>query len=458
MAQFTCQYEAIGDCIELQFKYVCCSVVRIINVTHAAIEGISVTVTTPHVSGIILQQCSHLHIQSITERNNDNNGFVSNECGIVVYESSDIEMDSLKASNFSNGMWLYKSRNTSMLNVSAAHNGYDGLSLYYSTNTNITNVSAAHNGNHGIRLYYSTNTSMTNVSAAHNGNHGIYLYYSTNTRMMNVTAIYGGFVGITLRHSTDTSMMNVSAAHNGGRVGIFPYNSTGTSMANVSATHSRIFGIFLYICTDTNMMNVSAEHNQRSGIGMINTANTYITNTISLIEAHNTINIVLNDTSFSNMDAPSTTSHTLEPTDLPAVITLINSALIIRDSNFIGNSISSIKAIRSNVTMSGKVLFHNNTASSGTCLIFAKKSLLIITEYSNIYFQNNHAINYGGVFTITTEELYESSMSLQDIVIYLQISSVISSRTQCLKAVDHIPSLPSSTTQQGGEEMYCMGD
>ena len=94
VAQFTCQYEAIGDCIE--YQYVCCSVVRMINVTHAAIEGMSVTVRTPNVSGVVLQQCSHLHIQSITERNNDNNSFVNNEYGIVVYESSDIEMDSLK--------------------------------------------------------------------------------------------------------------------------------------------------------------------------------------------------------------------------------------------------------------------------------------------------------------------------------------------------------------------------
>ena len=280
-------------------------VVRMINVTHAAIEGISVTVKTPYVSGVVLQQCSHLHIQSITERNNDNNGFVSNECGIVVYESSDIEMNSLRASNFSYGVWLYKSRNTSMFNVTAVHIRYNG-----------------------IRLYYSTNTSMTNVSAAHNG----------------------------------------------GRIGIFLYHSTDTSMANVSATHSRIFGIFLYNCTDTNMMNVSAEHNQRSGIGIQNTANTYITNTTSLIEASNTINIVLNYTTFTNMDAPSTASDTSEPTNLSAVITLYNSTLIIRDSRFTDNSISSIKAIRSNVTMSGEVLFHNNTASSGTCLIFAKNS------------------------------------------------------------------------------------
>ena len=530
VAQFTCQYEASGDCIELQYQlqYVCCSVVRMINVTHAAIEGISVTVTTPNVSGVVLQQCSHLHIQSITERNNDNNSFVSNECGIVVYESSDIEMDSLKASNFSNGMLLYKSRNTSMLNVSAEHNGYNGISLYYSsdtsmanvfaahngndgihlynsTDTNIANVSAAHNGYVGIDLYYSTSTRMTNVSAVHNryagiylsystntsmvnisavysgtvgislrhstdtsmmnvsaahiGIIGIFLYYSTNTSMVNISAVYSGTVGISIRNSTDTSMMNVSAAHNRGRVGIFLYNSTDTSMANVSATHSGIVGIFLYDCTDTNMMNISAEHNQHSGITMINTANTYITNTISLIKAHNTINIVLNDTSFSNMDAPSTASHTSEPTDLPAVITLINSALIIRDSNFTSNSISSIKAIRSNVTMSGKVLFHNNTASSGTCLIFAKRSLLIITEYSNIYFQNNHAINYGGVFTITTEELYESSMSLQDIVIYFQISSVISSRTECFVHVEGSRShtqltFINNTAGRGGDVLY----
>ena len=482
VAQFTCQYEAIGDCIELQYQYVCCSVVWMINVTHAAIVGMSVTVTTPNVSGVVLQQCSHLHIQSITERNNDNNSFVSNECGIVVYESSDIEMDSLTASNFSNGMWLYKSRNTSMLNVSAAYNGYDGIHLYNSTDTNITNVSAAQNGNHGIRLYYSnntrmanvstahngyngirlyysTNTRMTNVSTAHNGYNGIRLYYSTNTRIMNVSEIYSGVVGITLINSTDTSMTNVYVAHTEGRAGISLINSTDTSMTNVSATHSRMVGIFLYICTDTNMMNVSAVHNQRSGIAMINTANTYITNTTSLIKAYNTINIVLNDTSFSNMDAPSTASHTSQPMDLSAVITLYNSTLFIRDSRFTSNSISSIKAIRSNVTMSGKVLFHNNTASSGTCLIFEKNSLLIIKEYSNIHFQNNHAINYGGVFKITTEELYETSMSLQDILVQFQISSVITSRTECFVHVEGSRShtqltFINNTAGRGGDVLY----
>ena len=71
VAQFTCQQEANSDCIIIDFYndsyiYTCCSVVWMINVTHAAIEGISLTVTTPHISGVILQQCSHLHIQSST--------------------------------------------------------------------------------------------------------------------------------------------------------------------------------------------------------------------------------------------------------------------------------------------------------------------------------------------------------------------------------------------------------
>ena len=212
--------------------------------------------------------------------------------------------------------------------------------------------------------------------------------------MMNVSAAQNVEYGISLHYCTDTSMMIVSAAHNGK------------------------YGILLYYSTDTNMREVYAAHNQASDIAMMATTNTSMTNTTSLITAYNTTNIVLNDTSFSNMDDPSTASSTSEPTSLPAVITLYNSILIIRDCNFTKNKISSIKAISSNVTMSGKVLFNNNTASSGTVLIFAKNSLLIITNYSNVQFQNNHALNHGGVFYITTEESYETSMSLQDILSY----------------------------------------
>ena len=587
VAQFTCQYEADSDCIDLSARLsVCCSVVWMSNVTHAAIMGI--IVTTRSASAVILQQCSHLRIQSTTYSNiqqvgNDGQDFVSNEYefGIIVYESSDIEMDSLEASNFTIGVILHNSRNTrmmnvsaahneefgiylqqstdtSMMNVSAAHNKYSGISLLYSTDTSMMNISAAHNEENGIYLYYSTDTSMMNVSAAHNEYSGIYLLYSTDTSMMNVSAAHNGYFGIYLQQSTDTSMMNVSAANNkysgirlgysndtsmmnvsaahNNNSGIGLNYSTDTSMMNVSAAHNEHNGIYLHCSTNTSMMNVSAAHNEYGGIGldystntsmmnvsaahneqtgiylhystdtsmmnvsaahngntslyhthytyhnryeglyiigcttthivyhnignriylrnntdthllhsvlneyseieMINTINTYITNTTSLITAYNTTNIVLSETVFPNMDVPSTASSTSEPTSLPAVITLYGSTLTITNCTFTRNNISSIKAIGSNVTISGQVLFHDNTASSGTGLIFAKGSLLITTEYSNIHFQNNHAMKYGGVFYISTEESYETSMSLQDITEYNGGGSLITSRTECFVHVE----------------------
>ena len=279
VAQFSCQHEKNSDCISYSFgfKFVCCSVVLMINVTYAAIEGISVTVTTPYVSGVILQKCSHLHIQSNTYIGIEAERAVielSVTVGITAYESSDIEMDSLEASNFTFGVALSKSRNTSMINVSAVHNGYDGIWLDNSTDPSTMNVCAAHNGWNGIWLYRCTNTSMMKVSAVHNGRDGIYLDYSTDTRMMNVSAVHNGWYGIGLHHSTDISMMNVSAVHNG----IYLDYSTDTSMMNVSAAHNEHDGIHLDYSTDTSMMNVSAAHNEHDGIHLDHSTDTSMVN------------------------------------------------------------------------------------------------------------------------------------------------------------------------------------
>ena len=60
VAQFTCQYGADTDCIHIMINFemymnVCCSAIRMINVTHAAIKGISVATKKPNVSAVILQ-------------------------------------------------------------------------------------------------------------------------------------------------------------------------------------------------------------------------------------------------------------------------------------------------------------------------------------------------------------------------------------------------------------------
>ena len=319
-----------------------------------------------------------------------------------------------------------------------------GLFLNYSTYTSMMNVSAAHNEQNGIYLYYSTDTSMMNVFAAHNGHNGIYLYYSTDTNMMNSSTV----------HNRNTNLYYTYSYHNM-YAGMYVIGCTTTHIVY----HNTGNKIYLRNNTDTYILqSVLSEH---SDIEMINTANTYITNTTSLITAYNTTNIVLNETIFPNMDVSSTASSTSEPTSLPAVITLYGSTLTITNCTFTRNNISSIKAIGSNITMSGQVLFHNNTASSGTGLIFAKKSLLKITEYSNIHFQNNHAMKYGGVFYISTEESYETSMSLQDIIQYNGGGSLITLKTECFVNVEGSSlrlharlTFINNTAGRGGDVLY----
>ena len=84
---------------------------------------------------------------------------------------------------------------------------------------------------------------------------------------------------------------------------------------------------------------------------------------------------------------------------------------------------------------------------------------MILTDYSNIQFQNNHAVNYGGVFYIKTEELYESSMSLNDIISYLEKGSLSTSRTECFMRVEGSRSYArltfiNNTAGKGGDVLY----
>ena len=77
-------------------------------------------------------------------------------------------------------------------------------------------------------------------------------------------------------------------------------------------------------------------------------------------------------------------------------------------------SVSAIKAFGSNVTFSGELTFSRNRVLSGTALIFAGSSRLILTESCKIFFIENCASSTGGVIYINTEEFYETSMALND--------------------------------------------
>ena len=184
---------------------------------------------------------------------------------------------------------------------------------------------------------------------------------------MYVSAVHNQNNAIRMSSCINTSLYYSYTYHNGDRIYIAECRTTHILYHNTENTMYTIKSTATYI-----LNSVFSEHSE---IEIRNAANTYITNTTSLITAYNTTNIVLNDTLFSNMDAPYTASSASEPTSLPAVISLYSSTLNITDCTFTRNNIniSSIKIIGSNVTMSGKVLFHSNAASSGTVLIYISK-------------------------------------------------------------------------------------
>ena len=91
---------------------------------------------------------------------------------------------------------------------------------------------------------------------------------------------------------------------------------------------------------------------------------------------------------------------TTNPSTLPAIIGLYQSTLEISECSFKQNHISAVTAHESNITLSGNVVFSNNTAVSGTAFILVQGSIIILVKTSNVKFKNNYATNTGGVFYI----------------------------------------------------------
>ena len=108
---------------------------------------------------------------------------------------------------------------------------------------------------------------------------------------------------------------------------------------------------------------------------------------------------IIQNSSFVNINQPSY-AGTINPSNLPAVITLFQSTLEIRECSFKQNHISAVRAHESNITLSGNVLFSNNTAVSGTDFILVQGSIISVVQNSNVIFENNYATNTGGVFYI----------------------------------------------------------
>ena len=408
--------------------------------------------------GIELDQCNDTSMINIATAHNQYSGAAISSCANTTIK------DVLAAYNEQNGIVMMQCADTKMINISTSQNQQSGLMLNQCKYTSMTNISLAYN-QIGITLQQCDNTSMTNISAAHH-KYGIILVQCNHTRMINISAAYHKHFGIMLLRCKDTSMIAIFVVHNQNcgiqlemcnatdmsnisvansqRLGIFLLNCANTSMKDVSVAYSTQNGIFLEQCTDTRMVNISVAYNGNRGLSLMNC----------------TASTILKDSIFLNISSLQTPSDSnTNPSSLPAVITLYNSCLIIENCNFTRNSLTYVNVLDSTISVFGKVIFSNNSALSGIAFIFERKSKLIISDDSYIIFRNNHASSYGGAIHVHSEEMQDTSISLQGILEGSFNSPVIISKTECFvhiegNRLDTSLVFMNNTAGKGGDVLY----
>ena len=437
--------------------------------------------------GMHFDSCETTTMMNISAINNQHDG-------MYFYSCKNTTMMTISAVNNhqSYGMHFDSCDTTTMMNISAINNQHDGMYFDSCKNTTMMNISAVNNG-----MYFESceNITMMNISAINNQGHGMNFHSCENATMMNISAKNNQWGGMYFVSCKNTTMMNISAINNQNN-GIYIIGSDYTTIANTYTTSNQFSGVNVYACKNTTMTNVHAINNQHEGIYKVKCTSTILTDINATynqnggikIESHfqnivlrnisvnhngnvqitfsSSDNIQLEYSTFSDIIALSTLNIATNPRSVPAVIELNDCTLIVSNCTFRRNNITSIRSIASKIIAEGEIIFSDNRALSGAALLFVSSSVLVITDTSIVYFQKNHALNYGGAIYILTDEYYNKSMSIQDILIFgtnyfheYFNPSMATPRTRCFLSVKANRSqarliFTNNTADKGGDVVY----
>ena len=418
--------------------------------------------------------------------------------GIVLFYSENTTLsDIISSSNELSSIEAINSNNTTMINILSMNNLGFGIYFMHSDNNVLINVTSMNNRDAGIRLENAKTTRMINVSSINNQHYGYFIVFSLNTEMITILSLNNQRDGINVLYCNDTIMMHISSENNEDD-GIYVEASHKTTLINVSSVNNMKNGISIEYSTNTTMIDmlVSSLNNQYAALHveyssettMINTltvrnkdtssvtsfksvlflrscSNAHIMNLSMLVDKDieqsaisffDCTDITLEENTFSGLMSDVETK--LKVTDLPAVIDLYNTKLNLKNCNFTNNRISSISSKSSNITVEQNLLFENISAISGAAFIVSR-SVLIISELSNVVFCDNVASEYGGVFYIVDDELAEISIELGDLV-NSGTSSFITYGSQCFIQMNgtrsdtaHLTFI-NNTAVEGGDVVY----
>ena len=379
--------------------------------------------------------------------------------GIVVLMSTDTFISNTTAAhNRGDGMYLKNDNNTLIFNTTTKHNVIRGMFLYTMSNTHITDTIATSN-NEGMYFYNLSSTHITNTMATHNDVHGLHLKRMENTHVINITALHNGMAGISGTTMINTYIMNIIATHNND--GLSLDRMDNTHIIDTTAKHNNLNGLSLYYVKNTHIINITASNNDYRGVYLLYTDNTIITNAMaahngrfgvyleraksthitnltaihnddggiasddvlvngqSEISSHFSTYTHISNSSFTDIST-SSSANTAIPNNLPAVVELYYSTLHFSECQFIRNNVSAVRAYASTITLSGDLIFSDNTATAGTAFVLLRNSIIRLAESSHVYFSNNHATSTGGVFYIESDE-YQGYFTTKEHICFLII-------------------------------------
>ena len=351
-------------------------------------------------NGIDLRNMSNTHIFNTKTTNNV-------WYGIRLFTMNCTDIGNATAiNNTKSGIAMKNMSNTTMINIYANKNARNRLPFYILKNDNYYEIIFNTTGNDGewfgIVMSDMINTYVTNIRSTYS-NKGIAMLNMNNTVIINIVTTNNPGEGIYLEKTYNTCINTISAIENVD--GIYLYRAEKTTITNIIATHNEGNGLILAFSRDTNIIHAYIHQNNGSSLLSKDFSEEvgyfFLVNVQIPIWSSTTTRI--HNTSFVNINSL-ISEGTTNPSTLPAIISLYQSTLEISECSFKQNHISAVRAHASNVTLSGNLIFSNNTAISGAAFILVQGSIIILLENSHIHFENNYATNTGGVFYISSND------------------------------------------------------
>ena len=308
--------------------------------------------------------------------------------------------NTVSLSNSRHGLSIQNMNNTKIIYVITGKNGMDGMVLRLTINSTIITIVVINNFLNGVDLVSMRNTWLTNIRAINNTDSGIAMLEMDSTHIINTIASLNS-IGIELNQTKNTNLRSIRVTYNT-LEGAYLFRTDNVSITVLIASHNQGNGISITLSQNVSITAASILDN----FGLILFSKLFSLNFFQLngqMSVWSSTGIIIQENSFVNINPPSSVSTT-GPSTLPAIIALFQSTLEIRDCYFNQNHISAVRAHKSNITLSGNVVFSNNIAVTGTAFILVEGSIISLVRDSNVEFENNFATNTGGVFYVGAED------------------------------------------------------